>query len=58
MKDLNIKKCAKCGATVLVIEDCKCDSCGIQCCGEKMESVDPKSVDNEIKEIISTYEAK
>ena len=41
MKELTIKKCAKCGATVQVLEDCKCQNCGIKCCGEEMIKVVP-----------------
>ena len=36
-KELIIKKCTKCGATVKVIEDCHCEGCGIKCCGEEMK---------------------
>ena len=31
-----IKKCAKCGAYVKVLEDCGCDNCGIKCCDKQM----------------------
>ena len=52
MKDLIIKKCAKCGAEVLVIEDCKCEACGITCCGEKMEVLDKELAEKELKKVI------
>ena len=45
-RELVIKKCVSCGATVKVIEDCNCgDDCGIKCCGEKMTVLQPNSVD-------------
>ena len=31
-----IKTCKKCGAQIEIIKDCKCDNCGIKCCGETM----------------------
>ena len=43
--DLIIKKCMKCGATIEVLNDCKCDNCGIQCCGEKMRTFVPNTED-------------
>lgn len=58
MKELVIKKCSKCGATVKVIEDCHCDSCGIECCGEKMKKVEPNSVDASFEKHVPTYEVK
>lgn len=58
-KEYVIKKCLKCGATVKVIEDCKCESgCGIQCCGEKMTVLVPNSVDAAIEKHVPTYEVK
>ena len=58
MQDLVIKKCKKCGAIVKVIEDCHCESCGIQCCGEKMEKLNPNSVDAAVEKHVPTYEVK
>lgn len=61
MKELTIKKCAKCGATVQVLEDCKCQNCGIKCCGEEMIKVVPNTVDASIEkhkpriEIVGAY---
>ena len=43
-KELTIKKCTSCGALVKVFQDCKCNNCGIQCCGTEMETLVPKSV--------------
>lgn len=49
MKELVIKKCLKCGALVEVIQDCTCDNCGIQCCGEEMKIIKSNSVDASLK---------
>ena len=57
-KELKIKKCLKCGAIVKVIEDCKCDNCGIKCCGEQMAELVPNSVDAAIEKHVPTYEVK
>ena len=54
--ELIIKKCLKCGAIVKVIEDCKCDNCGITCCGEQMQVLVPNSVDAAIEKHVPTYE--
>ncbi len=45
MKNFVLKQCAKCGATVQVIEDCKCENCGIRCCGQEMVKVVPNTVE-------------
>lgn len=58
MKDLKIKKCMNCGATVEIIEDCNCDDCGIQCCGEKMKELVPNSIDASAEKHVPTYEIK
>ena len=58
MQELNIKKCKKCGALVKVFEDCHCDNCGIQCCGEQMELLKPNSVDAAFEKHVPTYEVK
>ena len=31
--------CEKCGAMVKVLIDCKCENCGIKCCGEAMKEI-------------------
>ena len=36
-KELVIRKCKKCGATAIMLEDCKCNC--ITCCEEKMETL-------------------
>ena len=43
--DLIIRKCMKCGALVEVLNDCHCENCGIQCCGEQMRSFMPNNED-------------
>lgn len=55
MKELVIKKCLKCGATVKVIKDCECDNCGIKCCGESMKEVKANSVDASAEKHKPTY---
>lgn len=56
-KELIIKKCSKCGATIKVIKDCMCGSdCGIKCCGEKMQVLVPNSVDAAAEKHVPTYE--
>lgn len=58
-KELVIKQCPKCGATVKIIEDCNCESgCGIKCCGESMKKLVPNSVDAAIEKHVPTYEVK
>lgn len=54
--ELIIKKCGQCGAIVKVIEDCKCEGCGITCCGEKMKVMLPNSVDAVVEKHVPTYE--
>lgn len=49
MKELIIKKCPKCGATIKVIKDCTCNDCGINCCGEQMSEVKANSADASIE---------
>ena len=34
-----IVRCEKCGAMVKVLIDCKCENCGIKCCGEAMKEI-------------------
>ena len=57
-KELIIKKCKSCGATVKVINDCNCNGCGIVCCGEPMEKLVPNSVDAAVEKHVPTYEVK
>ena len=55
-KELVVKKCKSCGATVKVIKDCNCNGCGIICCGEPMEKLVPNSVDAAVEKHVPTYE--
>lgn len=57
-RKLIIKKCLKCGATVKVLEDCKCENCGIKCCGDSMQELVPNSVDASAEKHLPTYEVK
>ena len=47
--ELVIKKCLKCGALVKVLEDCKCDDCGIKCCKEPMKTILSNSSDGAVE---------
>lgn len=58
MKNLIIKKCSKCGATVKIINDCNCEDCGIVCCNEKMKEIKANSQDAAPEKHIPTYEIK
>ena len=55
-KEFIIKKCSKCNAIVKVINNCEDDNCGIMCCGEKMETLIPNSVDAAVEKHVPTYE--
>ncbi len=55
MKELTIKKCLKCQATIKVINDCTCEDCGIKCCGEQMKEVRANSTDGAIEKHKPTY---
>lgn len=57
-KELVVKKCMKCGAVVKVFEDCKCEGCGIKCCGEEMKVMVPNSVDAAVEKHVPEYEVK
>ncbi|MBR2785912.1 MAG: desulfoferrodoxin [Clostridia bacterium] len=58
-KELIIKKCMSCGATVKVLEDCKCvGDCGIKCCGEKMKVLVANSVDAVVEKHVPVCEIK
>lgn len=43
MKKLTIKKCSKCNALFEVLEDCKCETCEITCCGLPMKDLIPNT---------------
>lgn len=55
MKELVIKKCLKCGATIKVLEDCHCNDCGITCCGEPMKALKANSTDASVEKHKPTY---
>ena len=57
-KELIIKKCLKCGAIVKAIKDCKCENCGIKCCGESMAELVPNSFDAAVEKHVPTYEVR
>lgn len=54
--ELIIKRCKKCGALVKILKDCKCDNCGIKCCGDEMEVLVPNSVEAAVEKHVPTYE--
>ncbi len=54
-KELIIKRCKNCGATIRVIEDCSCNGCGIICCNEPMEELKPNSVDAAVEKHVPNY---
>ena len=57
-RELIVKKCNSCGATVKILKNCNCENCGIICCGEKMNEMKPNSVDAAIEKHVPTYEIK
>jgi len=54
--ELLVKKCKSCGAIVKVLKDCNCSECGIKCCGETMQKLEPNSVDAAVEKHVPTYE--
>lgn len=58
MRELILKKCPNCGAIVKVIEECKCDDCGITCCDKKMVEITANSTDAAFEKHVPTYEIK
>ncbi|MEG0074164.1 MAG: desulfoferrodoxin family protein [Clostridia bacterium] len=55
-RNIVIKKCKECGATVDVLKDCTCKDCGIKCCNAQMEVLVPNTVDASVEKHIPTYE--
>ena len=53
---MNIRKCNKCGALIKVLNDCKCDNCGIICCDEEMLELVSNSVDASFEKHVPQYE--
>ena len=58
MKELLLKKCGSCGATVKVIKDCKCGGCGIVCCGNSMKVIQANSIDAAFEKHVPNYKIK
>ena len=56
MKKLNLRRCNKCGAMVEVLEDCKCENCGIKCCGETMSEVAENNKEFSFEKHMPEYE--
>ena len=54
MKEIIIKKCLSCGATMKVIEDCKC-KCAITCCGKEMRTMIANEENGAIEKHKPTY---
>ena len=42
--------CEKCGAMVKVLIDCKCENCGIKCCGETMKEISAEEANKLLEE--------
>ena len=55
-KELIIKRCNRCGAVVEMLHDCDCNDCGIVCCGENMETLNPNSTDAAAEKHLPVYE--
>lgn len=55
---LEIRRCEKCGAVVKVLQDCTCENCGIQCCGDTMKEVIPNVVECVVEKHIPVYEKR
>ncbi len=53
MEELIIKHCPKCGNTIKVIGELKCES--LTCCSNQMETITPNSVDANFEKHIPTY---
>lgn len=54
-RELIIKRCEKCGATIKAIKDCNCNGCGIVCCDEPMKELIPNSVDAAVEKHVPNY---
>ena len=53
--ELIVQKCMKCGATVIVKDPCNCN-CGLECCGEKMVTLEPNTTEASFEKHIPNYE--
>ena len=56
MKELVIRKCLNCGATVKVLVDCHCKNCGITCCDKPMKELKANDSDGAVEKHKPTYE--
>lgn len=54
--ELIVKKCMKCGAIIIPYKDCRCDGCGIKCCGEEMKELIANSEEASREKHIPNYE--
>ncbi len=51
-----LRVCKNCGAMVEVLNDCHCDNCGIQCCGQPMALVKENSTDGAVEKHLPQFE--
>ena len=56
MEELIIKHCPKCGNTIKIMGELKCES--LSCCGDVMETLTPNSTDASFEKHVPTYEIK
>ena len=56
MKELIMKKCIKCGATIKALNDCDCLECGIKCCNENMQLIVANSSNAVVEKHVPIYE--
>ena len=56
-REFIVQKCPKCGAVIKVLKDCNCEG-GFECCGEKMQTLIPNSVDAAVEKHVPNYEVK
>lgn len=52
---MKLLKCMRCGALVQVIDECKCNDCGIMCCNEPMKKLKENSVDASFEKHVPNY---
>lgn len=54
---LVVRKCKSCGASCIELDPCTCESgCGIKCCGEKMEELEPNTFEASAEKHIPEYD--
>ena len=55
--ELIVRKCKSCGASCIEQDPCTCDSgCGIKCCSEKMETLEPNTFDAAVEKHVPEYD--